>query len=408
MTGIVVAVLATAAVMVVLHRVVVRSLHRRIGEVVEVLGPAGPPKAGETPLARLERTAGYLRDERAARERVEQRLSHALDAIPQGVVVVDGEGRLVFANHAGAGYSDARHSDALVEAAVNDLIRRARAGETCVDTVQVFGPPRRILVITAMPLGDAGEGVVAVIDDVTERRRLEAVRRDFVANISHELKTPVGAIALLAETLVEEGDLEVAGRLAERIYLEAHRVGRTIDDLLELSRIEADDSPERELVVVADVVQGAVERMAPAVDQKHIHVRVADIDRHLAVQGDRRQLVSAVFNLLENAVKYSDEGSAVEVGARGDGRHVDISVADHGIGIPERDRERVFERFYRVDRARSRDTGGTGLGLAIVRHVVNNHRGEVLVESSEGVGTTFTLRLPSSGGPVPLAAPEAG
>src|SRR5690606_27332567 len=185
------------------------------------------------------------------------------------------------------------------------------------------------------------------------------------ANISHELKTPVGAIALLAETLVEEGDLEVAGRLAERIYLEAHRVGRTIDDLLELSRIEADDSPERELVVVADVVQGAVERMAPAVDQKHIHVRVADIDRHLAVQGARRQLASAVFNLLENAVKSSDEGSEVEVGARGDGRHVDISVADHGIGIPERDRERVFERFYRVDRARSRDTGGTGLGLAI-------------------------------------------
>jgi two-component system sensor histidine kinase SenX3 len=261
----------------------------------------------------------------------------------------------------------------------------------------VMGPPRRELVITAMPLGEV-DGVVAVIDDVTERRRLEAVRRDFVANISHELKTPVGAIALLAETLHGEADPAVAERLAERIYLEAHRVGRTIDDLLELSRIEAGEVPTRELVPVAEVVEGAVERMAPAVDQKRIAVRVGEIGPGLAVLGDRRQLVSAVFNLLENAVKYSDEGSVVEVRACGDGATVDVVVADHGIGIPERDLERVFERFYRVDRARSRETGGTGLGLAIVRHVVNNHNGEVLVESAEGVGTTFTLRFPASGG----------
>jgi two-component system sensor histidine kinase SenX3 len=397
MTAVVVAVVFTAGVAFVIHRAAIRRLDDRLARVVEVLGPAGPPRAGEASLDRLERTAALLRDERVEGERLRGRLARALDAIPQGVVVVDGEGRQVFANGAGAGYTASRHTDALVEAALNDLVRRARSGETCVDAIQVMGPPRRELVITAMPLGEV-DGVVAVIDDVTERRRLEAVRRDFVANISHELKTPVGAIALLAETLHGEADPAVAERLAERIYLEAHRVGRTIDDLLELSRIEAGEVPTRELVPVAEVVEGAVERMAPAVDQKRIAVRVGEIGPGLAVLGDRRQLVSAVFNLLENAVKYSDEGSVVEVRACGDGATVDVVVADHGIGIPERDLERVFERFYRVDRARSRETGGTGLGLAIVRHVVNNHNGEVLVESAEGVGTTFTLRFPASGG----------
>jgi two-component system, OmpR family, sensor histidine kinase SenX3 len=410
MTDVVLAVAATIVVMLVVQRAVVGSLTRRIDRVASALGPVGPPVAGEVSIDRLERTAELIEAERAERARVEVRLSHALDAIPQGVVVVDGEGRQVFANESGSTYSTARHGDALVEAATTDLIRRALQGETCVDTVQLFGPPRRTLVITAVPLDqrDAGPGAVAVIDDVTERRRLEAVRRDFVANISHELKTPVGALALLAETLAGEEDAAVASRLAERIYVEAHRVGRTIDDLLELSRIEAEENPHRDLVPVADILDGAVDRMRPAADHKHIRLQVGDTSRHLMVHGDRRQLVSAVFNLLENAVKYSDEGSTVLIRARGDGANVDLQVEDHGMGIPARDLERVFERFYRVDRAHSRETGGTGLGLAIVRHVVNNHNGEVLVDSVEGEGTTFTLRLPAGGGPVPLSTPEAG
>ena len=359
---------------------------------------------------RLDEVTAAAAAEQAEQARVEQRLARSLDAIPQGVVVVDGDGQVVFANDSGSLYSAARHGDALVEAAINDLLERALQGETCVDTVELFGPPRRTLVITAVPLDQraVGPGAVAVIDDVTERRRLEAVRRDFVANISHELKTPVGALALLAETLAGEDDAAVASRLAERIFVEAHRVGRTIDDLLELSRIEAEENPHRELVPVSDILEGAVDRMRPAADQKHITLDVSAASRHLAVHGDRRQLVSAVFNLLENAVKYSDEGSTVQLRATGDGSTVDIGVADRGMGIPARDLERVFERFYRVDQARSRQTGGTGLGLAIVRHVVNNHHGEVLVESVEGEGTTFTLRFPAGGGPIPLPNSEAG
>jgi two-component system sensor histidine kinase SenX3 len=260
-----------------------------------------------------------------------------------------------------------------------------------------------------MPLHGADRrlGVVVVIDDVTDRRRLEAVRRDFVANISHELKTPVGALALLAETLLAEDDPAIAHRLAERMLTEAFRVGRTIDDLLELSRIEADEEGRREEVPVHVFVAEAADRVQPAAEQQGISIEVEEPPKRLVVAGDRRQLVSATYNLLDNAVKYSDAGASVQVRARTDGKWVDVEVQDHGIGIPGRDIERVFERFYRVDRARSRETGGTGLGLAIVRHVASNHAGDVQVTSTEGEGSTFTLRLPVGAGPVAVTA-EAG
>jgi two-component system sensor histidine kinase SenX3 len=247
---------------------------------------------------------------------------------------------------------------------------------------------------------------VAVIEDVSERRRLEAVRRDFVANISHELKTPVGALGLLAEALSSEDDPQVSRRLADRMTDEAFRVARTIDDLLDLSRIEAEPSVEEEVAAVHLVVAEAVERVAPVGRTRHIRLDV-DVPKRHVVRGDRRQLVSAVANLLENACKYSDAGSTVTVRSRADGSWVELDVADSGVGIPERDLERVFERFYRVDRARSRETGGTGLGLAIVRHVAGNHGGEVRVRSVEGEGSVFTLRLPAGPGPVALPA-EAG
>lgn len=405
-------VLATALAALLLHRWWVARATALVEETAERFPGVSPRRErGLRPaLARLDRVAADVVAESESRTRTEQRLVRSLDAIPQGVVVADGDGTIVFHNDTGSLYSAARHGDAIVEAAIVALMARAVAGETCIDTVELFGPPRRTLVITAVPLdGDTvGPGAVAVIDDVTERRRLEAVRRDFVANISHELKTPVGALALLAETLVAEDDPEVASRLAERMLAEAHRVGRTIDDLLELSRIEAEENPHRESIPVTQILDGAVERMRPAADQKGIVLNVGDTSSRLTVVGDRRQLVSAVFNLLENAVKYSEEGSVVQVRATSDGTWVDIQVADRGMGIPNRDLERVFERFYRVDQARSRQTGGTGLGLAIVRHVVNNHHGEVLVESTEGEGSTFTLRLPSGAGPVPVTTAEAG
>lgn len=342
----------------------------------------------------------------------EARLASALAVIPQGVVVFDTDAAIVFRNKVAAGYLTARHGEALVEEAINELAIELLAEGASVPpsrTVDLFGPPRRTLVLTGVALEEHAEevGAVVVIDDVTERRRLEAVRRDFVANISHELRTPVGALALLAETLVAESEPAVAQRLAERMLTEAFRVGRTIDDLLELSRIEAYESAVREQVPVHLFLAEAVDRVRGAADQRDITIEVDEPSVRLGVTGDRRQLVSAIYNLLENAVKYSDPGSSVQVAARTDGRWVDITVRDHGIGIPRRDLERVFERFYRVDRARSRETGGTGLGLAIVRHVANNHAGEVHVDSREGEGSTFTLRLPVAAGPVAVTA-EAG
>jgi two-component system sensor histidine kinase SenX3 len=293
---------------------------------------------------------------------------------------------------------------------VLELMRGAVDGEAQTRTLDLYGPPRRTLNVVAVPLDDGWRSVggAVVIEDISERKRVDAMRRDFVANISHELKTPVGALGLLAETLGGEEDPDVVRRLAARMQLESQRVARIIDDLLDLSRIESEEAPVREPVPVHLVVAQAVERVRAAADQRGIAIDAAEAPPRVSVLGDRRQLVSALYNLLENAVKYSDSSSAVEVRARTDGSWVELVVRDHGIGIPGRDLERIFERFYRVDQGRGRDSGGTGLGLAIVRHVASNHRGDVRVVSREGEGSTFTLRLPAGPGPVAVTQAEAG
>ena len=382
------------------------------------VGPLGSPGGLVGAIAAIERVVERTLQEGGEATRAESRLTRALAVIPQGVVVYDEDGDIAYRNEVAAGYLTARHGEALVEEAIAGLAAEATRPRPRRDdepgpaarTVDLFGPPRRTLVLSALRLEDDEQhriGALVVIDDVTDRRRLEAVRRDFVANISHELKTPVGALGLLAETLLAEDDPAVFRRLAERMVSEAFRVGRTIDDLLALTQIEADEVGMRDEVPVHLFIAEAVERVRPAAEQQGISIEVTEAPPRLVVVGDRRQLVSATYNLLENAVKYSDHGSVVQVRARTDGRWIDLSVADHGIGIPRRDLERVFERFYRVDRARSRETGGTGLGLAIVRHVASNHAGEVRVESLEGEGSTFTLRLPVGSGPVAVTS-EAG
>jgi two-component system sensor histidine kinase SenX3 len=329
------------------------------------------------------------------------RLTRAFDLIPQGIVLADASAQVVFRNRAASGFVDARHGEALVEGAITDLVALAVGGVSETRTIDLFGPPRRAIELRAGPLRadpDVDEGRVVgaflIVDDVSERQRVDAVRRDFVANISHELKTPVGALGVLAETLAGEDDPEVVARLADRMQHEAFRVARTIDDLLQLSQIESDVLGERAPVVVADVVADAIERTRTAAELAGVQVVAAPIDRDLVVLGDRVQLVSAVSNLCENSVKYSDRGDQVQVVAESADEWASISVADSGVGIPTRDLERIFERFYRVDRARSRDTGGTGLGLSIVRHVVQNHHGEITVRSREGIGSTFTFRVP--------------
>ncbi len=339
----------------------------------------------------------------------EVRFARGLAAMSSGVILYDEDGQVAYCNDPAAGFIDARHGEALVEEAIDELRDGALAGDEGGRTLELFGPPRRTLVVSASPLDDGRRsiGALIVVDDVTERRRLDAVRRDFVANISHELKTPVGGLGLLAETIVSEDDPAVVDRLAQRMHDEAFRVSRIIDDLLELSRIEAGESRLGDPVSVGLVIAEAAERLRSSADRRNITLDVTEPPRRLTVIGDRRQLTSAIANLLDNAIKYSEDGSSVEVRARTTGETVEIEVTDHGVGIPQRDLERVFERFYRVDRARSRETGGTGLGLAIVRHVASNHSGQISVTSREGEGSTFVLELPAGPGPVVLKS-EAG
>jgi two-component system sensor histidine kinase SenX3 len=350
-------------------------------------------------LAAAERRAAEA-DERARQATAEAaRLREAIEALPHAIVVCDTRGDVVLRNRRSLDLEGGRHAAALVEQAVGEVVAAGGGTGPVTQTLELHGPPPRALQVTGTPMGraDRPSGTVVLVDDVSELRRLEAVRRDFVANVSHELRTPVGAMGVLAETLADERDPDVMRRLASRITGEAERAGRLIDGLLDLSRIEAAGLHGSRRVELGSVVAAAVERVGHLAEQQGVElVMPADLIE-AAVEGDENQLVSAVVNLLENGVKYSDQGSAVEVVVTSQSpRSVDVVVRDRGIGIPAKDLERIFERFFRVDRARSRETGGTGLGLSIVRHVATNHGGEVLVESEEGRGSTFTLRLPSS------------
>jgi two-component system sensor histidine kinase SenX3 len=343
----------------------------------------------------------------AAQERPLAEMRAALDALPEGVVVVDARGGLVVRNRQAEHFLGVTHLDALVDEAVESHLRDALAGRERVDTLEVYGPPRRTLVVRGSVVSVAGQqvGALSTIEDVSDRARLESVRTDLVANLSHELKTPVGAIALLAETLADEDEPEVIARLAPKLIVEAHRLSRIIDELLELSRIELGGQPLSEVIDLGGVVREAVSLHAPLARTRAIDVDVDVAAGAPSVAGSRRQLLSAVSNLVENAVKYSDAGSTVSLSVALDGGDVVLQVQDHGIGIPGRDLDRIFERFYRVDKARSRETGGSGLGLSIVRHVMTNHGGQVTVSSVEGEGSTFTLRLPPAEPTAPSSRP---
>ncbi len=553
-----------------------RAISQRLTALGSRLGIETPDEHSslESALSYLEQVTGAATEAVADASADAIRLRRSLDAFPQGVVLCDENATVVYRNARANALMTSRHGDALAAQAVTELLEDAWDAGDAERTLDLYGPPRRTLLVRARLIDDGRRplGVIAIIEDVSERRRLEEIRRDFVANVSHELKTPMGALGLLAETLVAEPDAEVARRLANRIHSEAFRVSRIIDDLLDLSRIESEEAPPREPVLVSLVMAEAVERVRAAAEQRHITISMEEPRPPVVVLGDRRQLVSAMHALVENAVTYSYDGSNVTVGAevapatlaaasspwggspsgpvgsppggapsgppggapggapgsppgvapsgppavgvtppastvvvapgiastmhpspalsparpsspalsparpsspapnaaaqpgQGSGEpgtehqgarentppedggragapraeradsqppaaqvpeptpqadsgeptaapvvqapnggvtvarppreNVRISVVDHGVGIPARDLDRIFERFYRVDHGRSRETGGTGLGLSIVRHVANNHQGWVEVESREGEGSTFTLVLP--------------
>lgn len=237
--------------------------------------------------------------------------------------------------------------------------------------------------------------ILVLVEDRTETRRLEAIRRDFVANVSHELKTPVGALALLAEAVSSASDDPAAvRRFADRMQGESARLTELVQELIDLSRLQSREAGDRpEPVLVDDLVQAAIDRTRAIAAANRIDVHVGGI-QGLKVLGHERQLATALGNVVENAVNYSPEDTRVAIGVGTDGHSVEITVSDQGLGIPEPEKQRIFERFYRIDPARSRATGGTGLGLSIVKHVVHNHGGEVRVWSVEGSGSTFTIALP--------------
>ncbi len=375
------------------------SLRQRLSALAARLGAstADPDsRTVEEALTRVERATDRAAEAVAESSADAIRLRRALDALPQAVIVCDERGEPAFRNTRAIALMGNRHGDALAAQAVDELLANTAPGSSEERTLELYGPPRRTLNVRTQSLdnGQRALGVIAVIEDVSERRRLEEVRRDFVANVSHELKTPMGALGLLAETLLAETEPEVSQRLAQRIHTEAFRISRIIDDLLDLSRIESEESPPREPVLVNLVMAEAAERVRAAAEQRSVEVVLDEPSPPVAVLGDRRQLTSAIYNLLENAVKFSYEGGTVECRGEATADEVTISVRDKGIGIPARDLERIFERFYRVDHGRSRSTGGTGLGLAIVRHVAQNHHGTVHVDSREGEGASFSLRLP--------------
>lgn len=325
-----------------------------------------------------------------------QRLVAAVRLLPDAVVVVDDGGVEVMRSVAADRFLEARHTDAIAAAALEEMLINACRGESSTRELQLYGPPREVLAFTANPLVEAGQilGAMVVIRDMTDARRTDEVRRDFVANVSHELKTPVGALGLLAETISAGGDEAIMRQLAERIAHEAMRLAKIIDDLLDLSIIESQEMPERELVQLSVIVDQSIERSRPGAEALGIELVSSPIAPTLATRCDRRQVVSAITNLIDNAMKYSESGRRVEVVTSTQHNLVEIAVCDEGIGIPSLDLERIFERFYRVDRARSRATGGTGLGLSIVRHVAQAHGGEVAVESTEGIGSKFRFRIP--------------
>ena len=501
-----------------------RAISQRLAALGTRLGLDPPEDENniETSLAYLESVTGGAAQAVTESSSDAIRLRRSLDTLTQGVVLCDENGSVIYRNGRANALMVSRHGDALAAQAVTEVLEDAWHEGSAERTLDLYGPPRRTLQVRARQIDDGRRplGVIALIEDISERRRLEEIRRDFVANVSHELKTPMGALGLLAETLVSEPDSQVAQRLAGRIHNEAFRVSRIIDDLLDLSRIEAEEAPPREPVLVNLVMADAVERVRATADQRGIEIVLHEPSPPVAILGERRQLVSAMHALLENAITYSYENSKVVVtgtvqrtnpnlehpavrraqaGVAGDGAgeagpddapltdqaaavnateieseeeqgpvepvftpeileqytppdgdagvaapatgstlspqpgaplaagatpsesekgepagaaqmettsagspswrieerdSVRLSVQDHGVGIPARDLDRIFERFYRVDHGRSRDTGGTGLGLSIVRHVANNHQGWVDVESREGEGSTFTLVLP--------------
>ncbi|MFC7880178.1 sensor histidine kinase [Isoptericola sp. NPDC057391] len=351
------------------------------------------------------------RSPEAAPAELDEGLVRVLAVLRSAAVVLDEEDDVVRASPPAYALGVVRN-DALQHPAIVDLVREVRRdGVIREKELELprgpIGSGTVLLQVRVAPVGP--DKLLVLAEDRTEARRVEAIRRDFVVNVSHELKTPVGALALLAETVQDAADDPVAvRRFTERMQAEAQRLSALVHEIIELSRLQvAGALQEVTTIPVRDVVAEAVDRARTTAQGKNIAITVGGT-ADVLVYGDHNLLVTAVRNLLDNAVAYSPENTRVGVGVRVRGGLVEIDVVDQGVGIAADEQDRVFERFYRVDPARSRDTGGTGLGLSIVKHVAADHGGDVQIWSEPGKGSTFTLRIPAADVPqeLPRDAPE--
>jgi len=322
-------------------------------------------------------------------------LLQAMDA--ESIVVAPGEFVIYYSN--GISNLNLIKDERVQNSDLLNLVRAVRrSGVMQEATLELprgpIGAGTHDLLVRVTPLGDHGLIAILIFDD-SEIRRLDSIRRDFVANISHELKTPIGALSILSEAILEASDdPEAVIKFANRMQTESKRLTELVQEIIDLSRLQDDDPlKDGKRFDIAEVIHDAMDQSKLSAQVRKITLFFESTVKAL-VNGDRSQLSMAIHNLIENAINYSPDSTRVAIDLKVTNQIAEISISDQGIGIPEKDIERIFERFYRVDPARSRLTGGTGLGLSIVKHIALNHGGDVSVWSVEGAGSTFTLRFP--------------
>ena len=356
------------------------------------------PIVGDVALRKRGELEGESPRSAASYPAVSEEIVRILSIIPSASLVVAPDGTVLRASSRSLTLGIVNRSMIAVPDIAEIVLKVANDGSPREQVLRVRRPPlgRELLEVQVRIAPLSSGAILVLIDDLAEERRVDAVRRDFVANVSHELKTPVGALSLLAEAvLAAANDKKQVEHFAEKMQAEATRLGNLIQDVIDLSRLQSDDPMNRaELLETEFLINRAVEEVKTLAGGLGVEIIRGEPEASV-ILGDRGQLLTALRNLLTNAISYSAENTRVSVTAREIDGIVEISVKDAGLGIPSHDLDRIFERFYRVDPARSRGTGGTGLGLAIVKHVCQNHGGEVTVWSEIGTGSTFTLRIPS-------------
>jgi len=330
--------------------------------------------------------------------KVDQKLVDLLELTDADYIIVDSEDSVITSSETVANIGLIKGSRITSEN-IRKIIRNARKRNEVIETEVAI--PRGSLTngfherrVRIAQIGRDGNVAVLIFDD-SEARRLDAVRRDFVANISHELKTPIGGISILAEAISEgSDDPEMVKNFSERMKIEASRLSHLVQEIIDLSRIQDQNTTQNsQIVSLKHVIEEAIYQSKVRAEKRHVEINFV-CDEDIEFFGDRKQLVMAISNLVENAINYSPERTTVNVLLKKNEEIAEITISDQGVGIAEEDIDRIFERFYRVDSARSRETGGTGLGLSIVKHVISNHGGDVQVWSVPGTGSTFTVLLP--------------